>query len=122
MAKKKSGEHYVKNSEFYEEMKKSLEQGSLTKEAVEMMVKIATHSTMRLVYQNEEDRKDCISGAILGCMKQWNKFNPEVSDNPFAFFTQVCKNEFARTWRELGLVGMPVSKRIRLEYDTTLHL
>jgi len=35
-----------------------------------------------------------IAEAVLTCMKYAHNFNPEKTDNPFAYFTQYCNNAF----------------------------
>jgi DNA-directed RNA polymerase specialized sigma24 family protein len=45
-------------------------------------------------------RKDLVSDAIEHCIKGLHKFNPEKSDNPFAYFTQIAKNAF---WQRINI-------------------
>lgn len=114
--------HYVNNKEFLEEIMKSKEQGELTREAYEMMRSIAIRLISKFTYPSEEDKEDCIQGALLDCWLFWDKFDPEKSQNPFAYFTQICKNGFAKTWNLLGYKDCPVSARVRLDHDLTIKL
>lgn len=41
-------------------------------------------------------KEDMISLGILDCVKYWKTFNPNKTDNPFAFFTAVFKAAFFR--------------------------
>lgn len=59
--------HYVNNKEFLEEIMKSKEQGELTREAYEMMRSIAIRLISKFTYPSEEDKEDCIQGALLDC-------------------------------------------------------
>lgn len=70
-----------------------------------------------MVYQDQEDRKDCINYAIMDCILCWENFDTEKSKNPFAYFTQVCKNGFVKQWKELGKKNFPNSKMIRIDFN-----
>lgn len=122
MAKKKR--HYVKNKDLLAEILKSREQGRITSEASEMFYLIAEGLSKRLVYQDDEDRKDCISYAVEECLKYWDRFDPDRQKypNPFAYFTQVCKNGFAKSWRELGKYHFPNSIMVRLDNENMYSL
>ena len=66
-----------------------------------MLYDIAVHSNQKLKYRDEEDREDCIMGALEILIKKWDKFSFDKSDNPFAYYTQIAKNGFAKTWKDL---------------------
>jgi hypothetical protein len=66
--------------------------------------------------------------AMMMLVRTWNSFNPEKSDNPFAFFTQCIKNSFRqylnlekrqRNIRDELLVdqGLTPSYNYQMEYD-----
>jgi DNA-directed RNA polymerase specialized sigma subunit len=93
--------HYVKNKDLLAEVIKSKENGKLTPQAVEMFRKIAKESNKNLSYKNPMDREDCISSAIEDMLKYWDRFDPEVSTNAFAFYSQMAKNGFAKGWKKL---------------------
>lgn len=107
--KKPASGHYVKNSELLAELKKSKEQGELTTEAVLMFKQIAERLSVKLRYNNPADREDCISSAVMDCIRYWQNFNPDVSENAFAYITSVCKNGYAKAWRQLGKMKFPDS-------------
>lgn len=119
---KRGDKNYVNNKEFLAEMIKSREQDELTYEAYLMMRAIAERLILKFTYPCEEDKEDCISGAVMDCVLFWRKFDPERSQNPFAYFTQVCKNGFAKTWSQLGYKDCPVSARIRLDCTPSIQL
>ena len=54
-------------------------------------------------YEDYRDREDCIQSALLDCLKYWKGFDPTKSENPnaFAYFTQVCKNGYAKQWKAI---------------------
>lgn len=120
--KRKKRPAYVRNADFLVALAESREQDELTPEAIEMITKIATRASQRLIYQDEEDRKDCISFAISDCYMYWRNFDPEKSQNPFAYFTQVCKNGFAKAWRRLGKYHFPNSVMVRIDHDNLYSL
>lgn len=52
-----------------------------------MFSAIAKKLSNMMVYQDQEDRKDCINYAIMDCILCWENFDTEKSKNPFAYFT-----------------------------------
>lgn len=92
---------YLKGSELYEEICKSLEQGKLTRKAQDMLILIAENANKKLPYTNSMDREDCISFAKYDLFKYWDRFKPEKTRNAFAFYTQIAKNGYAKGWHKL---------------------
>jgi len=113
------GNYYVSNPALLQEMIISKERGKLTDNAVKMIVLIATNLSKKLKYENPEDREDCIEFAILDCLQYWQNFNPERSKNPFAYFTSVISNGYAKGWRKLGYHNFP--KRIMTSLSSNIH-
>ena len=109
--------HYVKNADLLDEIKKSRESGELTETCALMFKQIATKLSSKLKYNNPMDREDCISSAVLDCIRYWRNFNPEISDNAFAYITSVCRNAFAKGWRQLGKIQCPDSMRVPISDD-----
>lgn len=66
-----------------------------------MLILIANESNKKLKYKDPMDREDCISGAIEDLMRYWDRFNPAKSTNAFAFYSQMAKHGFAKTWKKL---------------------
>jgi hypothetical protein len=106
MAKKKS-EHYVNNKEFlealivYKEKVNSAKLTGLPKPIItnylgECFVKIATHLSYKPNFVNYMFREDMISDGIENCVQYIHNFNPERSQNPFAYFTQIIHYAFLR--------------------------
>ena len=109
--------HYVKNADLLAEIKKSRESGELTETCALMFKQIATKLSSKLKYNNPMDREDCISSGVLDCIRYWRNFNPEISDNAFAYITSVCRNAFAKGWRQLGKIQCPDSMRVPISDD-----
>jgi len=107
MAKKEKGTHYVNNAEFLEAMK---EWKNKCKEAEELgdpqppvsnyigecFLKIANHLSYRPNFINYTYRDEMISDGIENCLQYASNFNPEKSNNPFAYFTQIIYYAFIR--------------------------
>jgi hypothetical protein len=93
--------NYVDPEEFRKEILLSKEKDELTRRAIEMFQLMAEGASRRLKYKDEEDRKDCIAFALMDVVKYWRSFNPEKSKYPFAYYTQMIKNGFAKGWRKL---------------------
>ena len=104
---KKNNVHYVDNSKFLEEITKyrngvlaSIEAGT-TKPRVpnylgECFLKIATHLSFKPNFVNYIFKDDMISDGIENCVQYIHNFNPEKSQNPFAYFTQIIHYAFLR--------------------------
>ena len=106
MARKKSA-HYVDNKVFLEAMKEWKEQ-CREAEAVgdsaprisnyigECFLKIANGLSHRPNFINYTYKEDMISDGIENCLQYIHNFNPEKSNNPFAYFTQIIYYAFIR--------------------------
>jgi len=107
MTKKQKGTHYVNNAEFLEAMKdwkakcKEAEelgdpQPPVTNYIGECFLKIANHLSYRPNFINYTYREEMISDGIENCLQYASNFNPEKSNNPFAYFTQIIYYAFIR--------------------------
>ena len=93
--------HYVTNKTLVPEIIKSKEQGKLTKEAIKMLIMLSERAIRKLQYKNPEDRRDCLAFAQMDLFKYWDRFNPEKSNNAFAYYTQIAKKGYAKGWNKL---------------------
>ena len=105
--RKSRPEHYVNNKEFLQAMilyKKSVNKSKRLKLAKplvpdyigECFLKIANHLSFRPNFINYTYRDDMISDGIENCLQYMSNFNPEKSNNPFAYFTQIIYYAFIR--------------------------
>jgi hypothetical protein len=62
----------------------------------ECFYKIATRLSTKYRFANYTYRDEMISDAIENCVMVVNGFDPNKSNNPFAYFTQVIRNAFFR--------------------------
>ena len=99
--------HYVNNKEFLQAMiewndrcKQAKEEGKpqppITNYIGECFLKIANHLSYRPNFINYTYREEMISDGIENCLQYVHNFNPEKSDNPFAYFTQIIHYAFLR--------------------------
>lgn len=99
--------HYVNNADFLAaivEMKakaKEAEEKGLPKPVVsnyigECILKIATHLSYKPNFINYSYRDDMILDGVENCIQYIDNFNPDKSNNPFAYFTQIIYFAFLR--------------------------
>ena len=107
MGKRKRSEHYVNNKEFLAALIKLREDREIAeirgKEKTripryigECFLKIATHLSFKPNFVNYMFKEDMISDGIENCVQYIHNFNPEKSQNPFAYFTQIIHYAFLR--------------------------
>jgi hypothetical protein len=104
---KKKPEHYVDNKLFLQAMiefkdkcakaeKRKRKPPPVTNYIGECFLKIANHLSYRPNFINYTFRDDMISDGIENCLQYLDNFNPEKSNNPFAYFTQIIYYAFIR--------------------------
>ena len=100
---KQISRHYVDNKEFLramiewkEECNKADEILPVTDYIGECFLKIANHLSYRPNFINYTYRDEMISDGIENCLQYVKNFNPEKSNNPFAYFTQIIYYAFLR--------------------------
>jgi len=98
---KKKAKGYLKNSELLNELILSNGKDKLTKEALSMLIIMVNNISKKLSYKNLEDLNDVKQVALMKCLLYWKNFNPEKSNNPFSYFTQIIKNGFAEGFNQL---------------------
>jgi hypothetical protein len=107
MSKRKRSEHYVNNKEFlaalitYRENVEIAKLRGETKPRIpnylgECFLKIATHLSFKPNFVNYMFKDDMICDGIENCVQYIHNFNPEKSQNPFAYFTQIIHYAFLR--------------------------
>ena len=109
MAKRKkvSKLHYVDNAKFLEAMveykrdynlavKNHKELPAVSEYLGSVFLKIAQRLSFRPNFINYTFKNDMISDGIENCLHYIHNFNPEKSNNPFAYFTQIIYYAFIR--------------------------
>ena len=105
--KAKNKPHYVDNKKFLQAMieyrdkckkaeEKNRKKPDVTNYIGECFLKIANHLSYRPNFINYTYRDDMISDRIENCLQYMNNFDPDKSDNPFAYFTQIIYYAFIR--------------------------
>ena len=105
--KAKNKPHYVDNKKFLQAMieyrdkckkaeEKNRKKPDVTNYIGECFLKIANHLYYRPNFINYTYRDDMISDGIENCLQYMNNFDPDKSDNPFAYFTQIIYYAFIR--------------------------
>ena len=105
--KAKQKPHYVDNKKFLQAMieyrdkcrkaeEKNRKKPPVTNYIGECFLKIANHLSYRPNFINYTYRDDMISDGIENCLQYMSNFDPDKSDNPFAYFTQIIYYAFIR--------------------------
>jgi hypothetical protein len=117
MARKKKGDtHYINNKDFTAGIIECKKTGELSDYIVNCFISLANRAVDRLYFKDYRDREDCIQSAILDCLKYWKSFDETkmAVPNAFAYFTQICKNGYAKEWKK-------IHKKTGLDADDTLE-
>lgn len=105
--KKSSKPHYVDNKKFYEEIVKykeavakaneeGREEPKLSNYIGECIYKIATKLSYKPCFMNYSFRDEMIDDGIENCIMYFKDFDPNKTQNPFAYFTQIIYYAFLR--------------------------
>lgn len=103
----KSGKHYIDNKKFYTAIIHHKQQVEIARQAGkeepripayigECLYKIATRLSLKPNFISYTFRDEMISDGLENCINYLNNFDPEKSDNPFAYFTQIIWFAFLR--------------------------
>ena len=104
---RKRSEHYVNNKEFlaaiieYKGQIVAAEEKGEPKPRIpnyigECFLKIATHLSYKPNFVNYMFKDDMVCDGVENCVQYINNFNPEKSQNPFSYFTQIIHYAFLR--------------------------
>jgi hypothetical protein len=132
MAKAKT-EYYVNNKEFLEaislyriKVKKAVSSGEprprVPNYIGDCFLKIATHLSYKPNFVNYMFREDMICDGIENCLQYIDNFDPEKSQNPFAYFTQIIYYAFLRRiQKEKKQLEIKTKILERSGYDQVMH-
>lgn len=104
---KKSKTHYVDNQRFFQEIvaykkkvsdakESGLEEPRIPDYIGECIWKIADKLSTKPCFINYSYRDEMISDGIENCILYFKDYNPDIGQNPFAYFTQVIYYAFLR--------------------------
>jgi len=107
MADPTKNKHYIDNKKFYTAIllykkdvelakKNGQEKPRIPAYIGECLYKIATRLSLKPNFISYTFRDEMISDGLENCINYLDNFNPEKSDNPFAYFTQIIWFAFIR--------------------------
>lgn len=85
---------YCTNADLLPAFLEAKKQGVLTKELALMLQMIAEKYSYHHWFRNYSFRDDMVAEATVNLCKQWHKFDPEKSNNPFSYFTTCAYRSF----------------------------
>jgi len=92
--KKARKKNYLNNKDLLAEVINSKEKGEMSHRLAHMLQTLCARYGRRGNFANYTYNEDMQAYAMYMLVRTWNSFNPEKSNNPFAFFTQCIKNSF----------------------------
>src|SRR6056300_1431212 len=108
--KKRQRQNYIDNKKFLAAMiefrdsvieaeEKGERRPMVPNYVAECIMKIAIHLSYKPNFSNYTFREDMISDGVENCLQYIDNFNPDKSNNPFAYFTQIIYYAFLRRIR-----------------------
>ena len=94
--KRRKKVNYLANKELLLEFRKSKEQGKMTDKLAHMLQLLVYRISRKGNFANYTYIDDMRSYAMLMLMTTWHKFDPEKSDNPFAYYTTCIGNSYVQ--------------------------
>ncbi len=92
MSEPKKPRAYLSNASLLDELKRCHEKGKMTDEMAKMLRLLTDrYASKPSLAGYPEDMRQY---AMYMLVRTWKAFKPELSQNPFAFFTQCIKNSF----------------------------
>jgi len=85
---------YLTNKQLLAEIEKSHKMGEMSPDFAKMIMMLCHRYSQRGEYANYSYNEDMQAFALMTVVKVWRSFNPEKSQNPFAYFTQTIKHAF----------------------------
>ncbi len=65
--------------------------GKLTRAAEKMIVDLAYNAIRKKTYYINEDKEDALQTSLFNMLNNWLSFNPDKTENAFAYFTEIHK-------------------------------
>lgn len=85
---------YLNNKELLAEVRKCKKKGQMSDTLARMLQLLCSKYAKKGNFINYSYNEDMQAYAMMMLVRTWNSFDPEKSNNPFAFFTQCVKNSF----------------------------
>lgn len=111
--KPKKKKNYLNNKDMLAELRRCHEAEKMTDEFAKMIMLLADRYGSRYEYSDYSPHiEDMKAVAVMNVVRAWRSFDPEKSNNPFAYFTQAVKHTF---WQYVSQ-----EKKHRLNRDALL--
>lgn len=88
--------NYLNNRDLLEQVKLSKSQKRMTNELAKMLKLLCQRYGSKGNYAGYTYNDDMQAYALMMLCKTWDSFDPEKSNNPFAFYTQCIKHSFSQ--------------------------
>lgn len=85
---------YIDKKELLAEVIHAREVGTMTDKLAKLLQLLTKQYATSARFASYSYNDDMQSYAMMMLVRTWNRFNPERSDNAFAFYTQCIKNSF----------------------------
>lgn len=97
-----AGKIYLSQKDLKEEYFKSVEAKAATSRLLHMFQKIAKNFIRQYDSPNKIDTDACVNYAVAEAWQKWNKYNPEVSDDIFSFYTTMIANDMKLHYKQIN--------------------
>ncbi len=94
MEKKRRVTNYLNNRDLLAQVVHCQQTGKMSNELVKMLTLLVERYSTKGNLAGYSYIEDMRSHAMVNLVTAWKKFNPDKSNNPFAFFTECVKNSF----------------------------
>lgn len=93
---------YITNKDLVKEIIVSKAQGKRTPELERMLVLLAKRTILKMSYRDQDDKLDCLQSGVLKLLENWWKFDDDLYQNAFAFYTEIFKRAIANEFNRLN--------------------
>jgi hypothetical protein len=93
--------NYLNNKDLYKEIIISKAQGTLTNAAGRMLFLLGKNIIKKFSYSNPIDKEDCLQEGMLQIYKNWHLFDENITENAFAYYTEVFKRGVAQSFNKI---------------------
>lgn len=97
-----SKKYYVKPEEFHKEYEASLLIDKPTDKLLKMFELIASNYSSKFNNSCDLDKNACINYAVSEAYVKWREYDKTRSNNIFAFFTQMIKNDLTSSYNQIN--------------------
>lgn len=96
-----AGKIYLSPKLLREEYYKSVEAKTPTEKLVLMFQKIGKNFIRQYDSPNKIDTDACVNYAVAEAWQKWDKYNPDVSDDIFNFYTTMISNDMKLHYKQI---------------------